>query len=221
MDSLHRPSAITAAALCAALGFFACGLLVVTRSAAETPATTPLAPSDEVQIVDRIYQPSALTVETGQSVLWHNTTLQPHTVTALGGEFDSGPLSGGESFSVMFTNPGTFAYKCTIHPTMHGVVTVLAPGSPGLDPRLTITRGHGAHEVALSAPRPDATALVQLTPSHGRTSWHTVATTHLNAQGKANLKLAGKLHGRLRISIPATDGLPALRSRTVSLPTLS
>jgi plastocyanin len=181
------------------------GLLSVTASG----ATELRAPSDEVQIVDRIYQPSALTVEAGQSVLWHNTTLQPHTVTALGGEFDSGKLDGGETFSVKFTTPGTFAYKCTIHPTMHGVVTVLASGSPGLNPKLTLAR----HELGVSAPRPEATVLVQLAPH-----WRTVAKGHLNAQGKASLKLARKLHGRLRVSIPATDGLPPLRSRTVSLP---
>jgi plastocyanin len=184
-------------------------LVSVAGSAAETPPPQPQPPSDEVQIVDRIYQPSALTVEAGQSVLWHNTTLQPHTVTALSGEFDSGKLAGGESFSVTFTHAGTFAYKCTIHPTMHGAVTVLAPGSAGLDPKLTLAR----HELTISAPRPDATALVQLAPH-----WRTVAKAHLDAQGKANLKLARKLHGRLRVSIPATDGLPPLRSRTVSLP---
>jgi plastocyanin len=184
-------------------------VLLLTFGVAGSGAEPAPPPSDEVQIVDRIYQPTTLTVEAGQSVLWHNTTLQPHTVTALGGEFDSGKLDGGENFSVTFTNPGTFAYKCTIHPTMHGVVTVLTPGSPGLNPKLTLTR----RELGVTAARPGATVLVQLAPH-----WRTVAKTHLNAQGKANLKLARKLHGRLRVSIPATDGLPPLRSRTVSLP---
>src|SRR4051794_28717035 len=77
----------------------------------------------------RAPQPAGLTVEAGQTVIWTNRGFGPHTVTAGGGEFDSGRLNAGESFKVTFTMPGAFAYACTIHPSMHGKVSVLAPGT--------------------------------------------------------------------------------------------
>ena len=40
------------------------------------------------------------------------------------GEFDSGTLAQGDEFSETFGTAGTFAYHCTIHPSMTGTVTV-------------------------------------------------------------------------------------------------
>jgi plastocyanin len=231
----HRGRTLgTALALIGALAVLAAGALSIaskaeTGTGAEGPATfitSTSAPaptrSDQVQIVDRIYQPSALKVEAGQTVLWKNTTLQPHTVTADGGEFNSEKLNGGEQFWVTFSRPGTFAYACLIHPTMKGVVSVLAAGSTGLTPVLELARSPGAHGHALvlqvAAARPDAALLVQLAPAKGAAKWHTVARGQMSAQGRASVRLAAPLHGRLRVTIPAAGGVPALVSRVLRLP---
>src|ERR1700760_2962361 len=137
--SLRLTRLAAAIAACAAL---ALGLAASSTASSEVGVT----------IVSRAYQPPALTIEAGQTVTWTNRGFTPHTVTALGGEFGSGRLNVGESFKVTFSTPGTFAYKCEIHPSMRGTVTVLAPGaasSPGpLGPaqavRLGLARGRGA-----------------------------------------------------------------------------
>jgi plastocyanin len=45
-------------------------------------------------------------------------------VTADTNSFASGNLQPGGSFSFTFTRPGTYAYHCSIHPSMHGSVVV-------------------------------------------------------------------------------------------------
>ena len=92
---------------------------------------SPAATESGVQIVYRAYQPSQLTVVAGQTVTWRNSGLGPHTVTSDTGQFDSGALQTGGTFSYTFSAPGTYAYSCTIHPTMHGKVVVLAALPPG------------------------------------------------------------------------------------------
>ncbi|HEX7290611.1 MAG TPA: plastocyanin/azurin family copper-binding protein, partial [Conexibacter sp.] len=57
---------------------------------------------------------------------WTNADAASHTATADDGSFDTGTLAQGRSGSHAFTSAGTFAYHCTIHPSMHGTVTVVA-----------------------------------------------------------------------------------------------
>jgi len=183
-------------------------------------AATPEVP---VTIVSRAYQPTELMVEAGQTVVWTNRGFGPHTVTAAGGEFDSGRLNAGESFKVTFTTPGTFAYSCTIHPSMHGKVSVLAPGSlpPGGLPgalKLTLAKAHTAHGlqtlVRVQAPRPGASVLLQLRSPKGR--WGTVRRAHLSPQGKATLSVSARVHGKLRVVVQDAGGAPPLISKTLT-----
>jgi plastocyanin len=47
-----------------------------------------------------------------------------HTITGDDKAWDSGPVTPGASFSMTFTQPGTYAYHCSFHPFMHGTVVV-------------------------------------------------------------------------------------------------
>ena len=40
------------------------------------------------------------------------------------GLFDSGHMEPGETFEYLFETPGSFAYHCTLHPWMGGIVQV-------------------------------------------------------------------------------------------------
>jgi plastocyanin len=188
------------------------------------PVTVNAAASEvPVSIVSRAYQPAELMVEAGQTVTWTNRGFGPHTVTAAGGEFDSGRLNAGESFKVTFTTPGTFAYACTIHPSMHGKVSVLAPGSlpPGGLPgalKETLAKAHTAHGlvtlVRVQAPRPGASVLLQLRSPKGR--WGTVRRAHLSSQGKATLSISASVHGKLRVVVQDAGGAPPLIGKTLT-----
>ncbi|HET7573719.1 MAG TPA: cupredoxin domain-containing protein [Solirubrobacterales bacterium] len=83
------------------------------------------AKSEKVQIVEFTYEPDPVVVQAGGKVIWQNEDTAPHTATADDGSFDTGTIEQGKLGSETFKEPGTFAYHCTIHPTMHGTVEVV------------------------------------------------------------------------------------------------
>ncbi len=82
-----------------------------------------------VTMAGQSFQPHTLAVATGATVTWQNDDDVPHALTSEEGWFESGELAPGESFVRQFDEPGTFRYRCSIHPTMEGVVIVLPGGA--------------------------------------------------------------------------------------------
>lgn len=75
------------------------------------------------------FQPETVTVVVGvnNTVVWTNNDVNGvvHTVTSnTAGQFDSGDLSQGQTFTCAFTVPGTYGYHCIYHPGMIGRVIV-------------------------------------------------------------------------------------------------
>lgn len=78
------------------------------------------------------YSPKALSVETGTTVIWKNdeplnypVVNGKHRAVASDGSFDTGEIAPGQQFAKAFLKPGTFSYKCVIHPSiMDGTVEV-------------------------------------------------------------------------------------------------
>jgi plastocyanin len=84
-----------------------------------------------VYIRDFYFSPAKIAVEPGTTVTWVNLGLHPHTVTSFDGQFDSGTLWPGESYTVKFIGHGTLGYYCAIHPSMTGSVGVGTPAASG------------------------------------------------------------------------------------------
>jgi plastocyanin len=92
---------------------------------ASTAATTTAATATNAATIKGFsFQPEVLKVKVGAQVTWTNDDTVAHTVTADTTSFASGNLQPGGSFSFTFTRPGTYAYHCSIHPSMHGSVVV-------------------------------------------------------------------------------------------------
>jgi plastocyanin len=75
------------------------------------------------------FSPAVLCVKPGSSVTWQSQDFTDHTVTSVAGAsqpFDSGSLSYGSAFAAAFRKPGRFPYVCRFHPSMAGLITVLA-----------------------------------------------------------------------------------------------
>lgn len=77
-----------------------------------------------IEIKNFSFNPKDLTVPAGTTVTWTNLDQVAHTATADKGEFNSGNLNPGESFSFKFETAGTYVYNCSYHPTMQGTITV-------------------------------------------------------------------------------------------------
>ena len=86
----------------------------------------PPPPANTVSIVGMSFSPASLTVKAGTTVTWTNNDNMTHTVTSDGGSFDSGDITVGSKYSKVFATTGSFAYHCSIHPTMKGTITVTA-----------------------------------------------------------------------------------------------
>jgi amicyanin len=78
-----------------------------------------------VRIAQLKFQTDTVTVSVGQTVQWVNDDEVAHTVTF--GDpavASSGNLARGQAFTQRFDRPGAYAYTCTPHPFMRGVVIV-------------------------------------------------------------------------------------------------
>ncbi len=90
------------------------------------------------------YEPDRIEVGVGGTVTWENhddltdtsdDNAVDHPTNCSQGEsrgscpWSSNPLPPGETFSVTFPEPGTFAYFCAIHPYMEGTI-VVGDGNP-------------------------------------------------------------------------------------------
>ncbi|MEM7285294.1 MAG: cupredoxin domain-containing protein [Actinomycetota bacterium] len=65
------------------------------------------------------------TVSTGQTVTVANADGAPHTLTAVDGSFDTGVIQGGASATLTAPlAPGSYAFFCSLHPSMTGTLTV-------------------------------------------------------------------------------------------------
>ncbi|MGW1623714.1 cupredoxin domain-containing protein [Streptomyces sp. NPDC002172] len=81
---------------------------------------------DAVAIQNFAFSPATLKVKAGTTVTWTNQDTDAHTVTSngSGGPLRSAALATHGTYSYTFTEPGTYAYLCTIHPFMTATVEV-------------------------------------------------------------------------------------------------
>src|SRR5256885_11484661 len=78
-----------------------------------------------ITIQNFAYRPATITVKAGSTITVKNQDSATHTVTADNNAFDTGNISGGATKTMTApSTPGSFPYHCTIHPFMHGTLTV-------------------------------------------------------------------------------------------------
>jgi plastocyanin len=77
-----------------------------------------------VTIVGMRFQPETITVARGDTIIWVNKDLVPHTATSEAGRFDSKDIEAEKSWRYTIRKRGEFAYICTFHPTMKGMLRV-------------------------------------------------------------------------------------------------
>jgi len=120
-------------------------------------AAPALAVSQSVVIQNFAFQPQDVTINVGESVTWINRDPVGHTATSdAQGVFDTGVIAPGGNKTVSFAVAGTYAYHCSIHPTLKGTVTVVGP-TPTPGPS-TPAPSPTASPSASVIPSPSATA---------------------------------------------------------------
>lgn len=77
------------------------------------------------------FRPAVLTVARGDTVVWINHDIVPHTATApvpasirAAAAWDTGQLMQGQNASYVPRYAGEASYICTLHPTMRGKLII-------------------------------------------------------------------------------------------------
>ena len=100
--------------------------VVAFAGAMAAPRSPPRVPrSHVIEIRGMAFQPAELTVMRGDTVVWINRDIVPHTATAPGKRgWDTGTLNQAKSGRVVLRDAGTVHYVCQLHPTMRGTLIV-------------------------------------------------------------------------------------------------
>jgi plastocyanin len=110
--------------LSGALLLAACGGATTSKSGG--PATSSSSSSGtSITISNFMFQPPSLTVAPGSMVKVTNKDSATHTLTATGGQFNTGNITQNETKTFRApTKPGTYKYICNIHQYMMGSIVV-------------------------------------------------------------------------------------------------
>ena len=72
-----------------------------------------------------MFSPMSVSVAPGSTVSVMNTDSVTHTLTATGGEFNTGDINGGQTKTFKApSKAGTYNYICNIHQYMMGTIVV-------------------------------------------------------------------------------------------------
>jgi plastocyanin len=110
--------------LAGALLLAACGSSTPTMGSSSGP-TSGSSSGTSITISNFMFQPMALSVSPGATVKVTNQDSATHTLTATGGQFNTGDITQNQTKTFKApTKPGTYHYICSIHQYMVGSITV-------------------------------------------------------------------------------------------------
>ena len=104
--------------LLVAFGLIVCAIAIVVFSDQRKAKT------HTITIEGMRFQPEVLTVASGDTIVWVNKDIVPHTATSKTGGFDSKDIQVDKSWKYTIRTKGDFAYICTFHPTMKAMLRV-------------------------------------------------------------------------------------------------
>lgn len=124
-------------------------LAMAVAAAAPALAASPAS----ARIGDDFFERRVLRVPVGAAVTWDHKGLLRHTVTADTGDFHSGDLERGKTFTRRFTKPGAFSYFCVYHG---------APGGRGMSGLVLVGGAKPPPAPEPKAPRPEGPATLRV-----------------------------------------------------------
>lgn len=97
------------------------GAILLALCVGAAPATAAV----HTVIIDGMrFVPETIEVKAGDTVVWRNKDPFPHTVASIGPGFASVAIAPQGEWRFEADNPGRYAYLCTLHRTMRGVLVV-------------------------------------------------------------------------------------------------
>jgi plastocyanin len=97
------------------------------KTAAGAAAAQGGAGAAKAEMRTMVFSPNRIEITAGTTIVWTNNDPLVHTITADDKSWDSGAIEPGQTWSHTFTQPGEYAFHCTPHPFMKGVIVVRQP----------------------------------------------------------------------------------------------
>ena len=99
-------------------------ILLLDGGAVAAQKVTTASPSQRhiVEIRDFGFHPQRILVSPGDTIVWINRDIVPHTATAKDGRWGSKDLEEGDSWEMVVKNGGIQSYFCDFHPQMTAVL---------------------------------------------------------------------------------------------------
>ena len=98
-------------------------VLAVSLGAAACSSSAREPQVHRVAIQGMQFVPAEVTASAGDTIVWVNEDIVPHTATAAG-VFDSGVIASKAEWRLVVKESGVVSYACTMHPTMKATHTV-------------------------------------------------------------------------------------------------
>jgi plastocyanin len=102
----------------------ACAVVLASCAESEGTPERPAAKTHTVIMEGMAFRPKVITVAAGDTIVWVNRDLVPHTATSEAGGFDSKTIQADESWTHTAATNGDFTYVCTFHPAMTATLRV-------------------------------------------------------------------------------------------------
>lgn len=174
----------------------------------------------EVGIADFRFSPAYTRVEPGDSVVWTQRG-SVHTVTSRAGapeSFDSGDLITGQTFTRSFPTPGRYAYHCTIHAEMRGVVQVGADTIAPKPTKLKAKRGKSSARISFRLPEASKVSATLAAKSKPKKVLRRATARNLQDGARSlTVKTSGLAAGKYRVTVKAVDPAGNVGTAVVAL----
>jgi plastocyanin len=118
LNQSRRYRAFTRILLCISMA------LLVLTSSPSSPNAAAKSKVHTVALRGMNYLPATVTVNVGDTVVWKNEDIVPHTATARNKSFDSGSIEPGGFWRYVANKKGTYFYYCAYHPNTKGKLIV-------------------------------------------------------------------------------------------------
>ena len=100
----------------------ACGVALLLGTAVLMGARRAPARSHVVRISGFQFVPPRITAAVGDTVVWSNEDIVPHTATAITGAWDSGTIAAKGRWTLVVRASGRVDYQCALHPSIKATV---------------------------------------------------------------------------------------------------
>ena len=105
--------------------FLTGSIMVATFVAAISLNIAKASETHTVEISQFAFIPAKITVAAGDTIIWVNRDIVPHTATADNGSWDTGEILTNQQKRIIVAEDQSLSYYCAYHPSMKAEISLM------------------------------------------------------------------------------------------------